>query len=100
MTGVRLAGGEGVAGRVVIADVLPGALASLAGSSLGDRYTRALRRYRLGPATFKLDWALDGPIPWTCEEARAAGTVHVGGDESSCSTPGLSAGTRPSDRSC
>ena len=97
VTGVRLAGGEGVAGRVVIADVLPGALASLAGSSLGDRYTRALRRYRLGPATFKLDWALDGPIPWTCEEARAAGTVHVGGDESELLDAG-SVGGRPAER--
>jgi phytoene dehydrogenase-like protein len=46
---------------------------------LPARYARALRRYRLGPATLKLDWALDGPIPWTAPEAHEAGTVHVGG---------------------
>ncbi len=33
----------------------------------------------MGPATLKIDWALDGPIPWTAPEAREAGTVHVGG---------------------
>ena len=48
VSGVRLAGGEGVAGRAVIADLMPGALASLAGSSLPERYAAALRRYRPG----------------------------------------------------
>jgi len=46
-------------------------------------YRRLLAGFRYGPATLKLDWALDGPIPWTAPEARIAGTVHVGGDESS-----------------
>ncbi len=77
--GVELAGGERVAAPLVIADVMPGALVSLAGDALPARYARALRRYRLGPATLKLDWALDGPIPWTAPQAREAGTVHVGG---------------------
>ena len=36
-------------------------------------------RYRYGPAAFKLDWALDGPIPWRSAECLQAGTVHVGG---------------------
>ncbi|HEY1511343.1 MAG TPA: NAD(P)/FAD-dependent oxidoreductase [Solirubrobacteraceae bacterium] len=79
--GVRLASGEPVAGEIVIADVMPAALAALAGPTLATRYSRALRRYRPGPATLKLDWALDGPIPWTAPEARRAGTVHLGGDE-------------------
>jgi phytoene dehydrogenase-like protein len=39
------------------------------------------RRYRYGPATVKVDWALEGPIPWEAAEARAAGTVHLSGDE-------------------
>jgi phytoene dehydrogenase-like protein len=65
----------------VVADVLPGALLELCGDALGGRYAAGLRRYRLGPATLKVDWALDGPIPWTAPAAREAGTLHVGGDE-------------------
>ncbi len=80
-TGVRLADGEGVAGEIVVGDVMPGALARLAGDALPSRYAHGLRRYRQGPATVKVDWALSGPIPWASEEARAAGTVHVGGGE-------------------
>jgi len=79
VVGVELAGGERLAAPLVIADVMPGALARLAGDALPARYARALRRYRLGPATLKLDWALDGEIPWTAPEAHEAGTVHVGG---------------------
>jgi len=44
-------------------------------------YGAALRRYRAGPSTLKVDWALDGPIPWSAPAAREAGTVHVGGGE-------------------
>ena len=77
--GVELAGGERLAAPIVIADVMPSALAALAGDALPARYARALRRYRMGPATLKLDWALDAPIPWMAPGARAAGTVHVGG---------------------
>jgi phytoene dehydrogenase-like protein len=81
VSGVRLAGGEGVAGTIVIADVMPAALARMAGELLPSRYLTTLGRYRMGPATLKLDWALDGPIPWSSPEARLAGTVHVGGEE-------------------
>ena len=63
------------------ADVSPSALLRLAGDELGGRYASGLRAWRLGPATLKVDWALDGPIPWTAPEAREAGTVHVGGAE-------------------
>jgi phytoene dehydrogenase-like protein len=79
VVGVELAGGERVAAPLVIADVMPGALAALAGDAFPALYARALRRYRLGPATLKLDWALDGPIPWSAPQAREAGTVHIGG---------------------
>jgi phytoene dehydrogenase-like protein len=61
----------------VIADVMPHALADLAG--FDGAYGRLLNRYKYGPGTLKLDWALDGPIPWQTEELRGAGTVHVGG---------------------
>jgi len=79
VVGVELAGGERLAAPLVIADVMPGALAALAGEALPARYARALGRYKIGPATLKLDWALAGPIPWLAAQARAAGTVHVGG---------------------
>jgi len=81
VTGVRLADGEALEGDVVIADVMPHALLRLAGDALSGTYARLLRRYRYGPATVKIDWALDGPIPWEAPEVRGAGTVHVAGDE-------------------
>jgi phytoene dehydrogenase-like protein len=71
-----------VTADVVVADVLPHALLQLAGDALPSTYRRLLRRFRPGPATVKVDWALDGPIPWTAPQARSAGTVHVGGGES------------------
>jgi phytoene dehydrogenase-like protein len=81
VTGVRVAGGERLATTVVIADVMPHALLALAGHALPRPYVALLRRYRYGPATLKVDWALDAPIPWEAPAARGAGTVHVGGDE-------------------
>ena len=60
-------------------DVTPRQLLRLAGPRLPDRYARRLARYRYGPGVFKLDWALDGPIPWTAPEVARAGTVHLGG---------------------
>jgi phytoene dehydrogenase-like protein len=75
----RVTGVEDVAADIVIADVMPHALADLA--ELPPTYRRLLRRYRYGPATLKIDWALGDPIPWRAPEVRAAGTVHVGGGE-------------------
>jgi phytoene dehydrogenase-like protein len=76
VTGVRVAGGESLDAPVVIATVMPQALLEMA--SLDGWYRKALTRFRVGPNTTKLDWALDGPIPWLAEAARGAGTVHVG----------------------
>ena len=64
---------------VVLADVVPRELVRIAGDRLPPSYVRALGRYRHGPGVFKLDWALDGPIPWTADACRRAATVHVGG---------------------
>jgi phytoene dehydrogenase-like protein len=63
----------------VLLDVTPRQLRRIAGERLPDGYRRRLSRYRYGPGIFKLDWALDGPIPWTAPEAARAGTVHLGG---------------------
>ena len=65
--------------RVALFDPAPRDLVRIAGDLLPPRYQRAVRRFRYGPAVFKLDWALDGPIPWQAAECRRAGTVHVGG---------------------
>jgi phytoene dehydrogenase-like protein len=51
----------------------------LAGDALGDAYVRRALRFRYGPQTIKVDWALDAPIPWAGDDARRAGTLHVGG---------------------
>lgn len=82
-TGLAVAGGEEIPASAVLADVMPDALMSLTGDALTGWYRRLLAGFRYGPATLKLDWALDGPIPWTAPEPRTAGTVHVGGDEGS-----------------
>ncbi len=81
VTGVRTAAGDQLSARVVIADVMPDALLRLTGDALAAWYRAALRRYAYGPATVKVDWALDGPIPWQAPEAGEAGTVHLGGSE-------------------
>jgi phytoene dehydrogenase-like protein len=63
----------------VLLDVTPRQLLRLAGPRLPSLYRRRLARYRYGPGVFKVDWALDGPIPWRAPEVARAGTVHIGG---------------------
>ncbi len=65
--------------RVVLCDITPRQLLRIAGSRLSGLYTRQLQHYRYGMGVFKLDLALDGPIPWRAEACTHAGTVHVGG---------------------
>ncbi len=67
------------AAPLVLCDIGPHALAEIVGSRLPNSFKKTLRRFRYGAAAFKLDWALDGPIPWTNPACRDAGTVHVGG---------------------
>jgi phytoene dehydrogenase-like protein len=62
----------------VLLDVTPRGLLQLADDRLPGRYRRGLEGYRYGPGVFKLDWALDGPIPWQAEECARAATVHLG----------------------
>jgi len=65
--------------RAIVCDVTPRQLLHMAGHRLPPGYRRNLGRYRYGPGVFKLDLALDGPIPWEAEACARAGTVHVGG---------------------
>ncbi len=64
---------------VALFDVTPRQLAAIAGAQLPRRYRDALGRFRYGPGVFKLDFAIDGPIPWRAESLQRAGTVHLGG---------------------
>ena len=66
-------------GDLVLCDVTPRQLLRIGGDRLPARYRRSLERYRYGPGVFKLDWALDRPIPWTVPECASAATVHIGG---------------------
>jgi phytoene dehydrogenase-like protein len=63
-------------GRPVLLDVTPRQLLGLV--ELPDGYRRRLERFRYGPGVFKVDWALDGPIPWRAHECTQAATVHLG----------------------
>lgn len=62
-----------------ILDVTPRALLALAGNALPSRYARAIGRFRYGNGVSKVDFALSGPVPWSNEGVRRAGTVHVVG---------------------
>ena len=65
--------------RAILFDTSPRAMLEIAGPRLQGRYRRRLAGLRYGPGVVKVDWALDGPIPWRAEAANRAGTVHVGG---------------------
>jgi phytoene dehydrogenase-like protein len=71
--------GQLVETGTALCDVTPRGLLAIAGAALPGEYARRMARWRYAPGTFKLDWALAEPIPWTAAEVRRAGTVHVGG---------------------
>ncbi|MFM9378939.1 phytoene desaturase family protein [Gordonia sp. VNK21] len=64
---------------LVLLDLMPGAAARLLGSAMPARIARAYRRYRHGPAAFKVDYLIDGEVGWRDPELARAGTVHLGG---------------------
>ena len=64
---------------IVMCDITPRQLIAMAEDRLPAKYRRALEAYRYGPGVFKLDWALDAPVPWRAAECARAGTVHLGG---------------------
>jgi phytoene dehydrogenase-like protein len=83
--------------RIVLLDVTPRALLEIAGDGLSPRYRRALSRFRYGPGVCKVDFALSGPVPWTADACRRAGTVHLGGrfEEVAESEDQVAAGQHP-----
>jgi phytoene dehydrogenase-like protein len=65
--------------RALLLDISPRQFLQLAGDRLPSRYRNALGRFRPGPGVFKIDYALDGPVPWLDPACHRAGTVHLGG---------------------
>src|SRR5690606_32955060 len=79
-TGVRVTSLDQLpSARVVLFDITPKQLLEIAGHKFTATYNWQLRRYKYGPGVFKIDWALDGPIPFRAQECERAGTVHIGG---------------------
>jgi len=80
VTGLRVRDlGELPPTRTTVLNLTPRQVLAVAGDRLPSRYRRALQRYRYGPGVFKLDYALDGPVPWREPALARAGTVHLGG---------------------
>jgi phytoene dehydrogenase-like protein len=65
--------------RAYLFDTAPKGVLRIAGDRLPPGYRRQLERFRYNPGVFKVDWALDGPIPWTAADCHQAATVHIGG---------------------
>ena len=76
------AGTRVAATRAVVAAVVAPILYDrlVADADLPARVRRGMRRFQWDPGTVKVDWALDGPVPWRVEPAYAPGTVHVADD--------------------
>lgn len=80
VTGARIASLDDLPpAKAILCDLSPRPFLEIAGARLPDGYRRELQRYRYGMAAFKVDWALDAPIPWKDEAVARAGTVHLGG---------------------
>ncbi len=65
--------------QLLMLDITPKQFLDIAGRELPDSYKRQLKNYSYGPGVFKVDWILDGPIPWKAKDCQMAGTVHIGG---------------------
>lgn len=89
-------------GALALLDTSPATLLRLAGSELPAGYRRALARFRHGPGICKVDWALSGPVPWSADACRRAGTVHLGGsfEEVAASEAEVAAGRHPPSPYC
>ncbi len=98
VTGVRIKSASQLSpADVTMFDLAPGAVADILGDRLPARVSRGFRRFRYGPGAFKVDFAVEGGVPWTNQDARNAGTVHLGGDypEIAASERDIHAGRMP-----
>jgi phytoene dehydrogenase-like protein len=85
------------AARAILFDTTPRAMVSIVGERLPPRTRQGYEAFRYGSGVFKVDWALDGPIPWAADGLRRAGTVHLGGtlEEIAGSESDVAAGRHP-----
>jgi phytoene dehydrogenase-like protein len=83
--------------KVALFDTTPRHLVEIAGDRIPTRFRTRLERFRYGPAAFKVDYALDGPVPWKAEACRRAGSVHVCGtlDEVAAAEADVTKGRHP-----
>ncbi len=65
--------------KAVLFDITPRQLLRIAGHEFSTLYKCQLNRFNYGQGVYKVDWALDGPVPWKAERCMEAGTVHLGG---------------------
>lgn len=65
--------------QTIFFDTDPRQMATIAGSLLPAHFRSRLMRHRFGPGVFKIDYALNAPVPWTAEDCLRAGTIHIGG---------------------
>lgn len=82
---------------IVMLDTSPRAASAIVGDRMPSRVSRAYRRYQHGPGAYKVDYAVEGGVPWTHEPSRSAGTVHLGGtfEEIAASELAVSRGQMP-----
>ncbi len=87
---------------ITMLDVSTRGLLELAGDRLPPRYSAALRRFRYGPGACKVDWALEGPVPWEAEICRRTPTLHLGGtfEEIARSESEVASGRHPARPFC
>jgi phytoene dehydrogenase-like protein len=88
--------------RATLFDTSADGLVDIAGERLSRRYKAGIARFARGPGVFKVDWALSGPVPWTADACRRAGTVHVGGtlEEVASSEKDVALGRHPERPFC
>jgi phytoene dehydrogenase-like protein len=88
--------------RATLFDTSPQTLVEVMGERISARYRRDVSRFRSGSGVCKVDWALDGPVPWLADECRRAATVHLGGtfDEVAKAEAEVAAGQHPERPYC
>ena len=93
-TGVRVSARTDIPdAELVLLDLSPEQALAIYGDEMPSRIARSYRRYRVGSSAFKVDYAIDGDIPWTNPDCGRAGTVHLGGTfDEVASTEGSRAG--------
>lgn len=97
-TGVRVTDAKDVAGAdVVLFDLAPSSVARILGDQLPERVAKSYRQFQHGPGAFKVDFAIEGDVPWRNEECGRSGTVHLGGtfNEIAATERDIAAGRMP-----